>query len=348
MVEKKIEEFYCNKDVGTCLYSDNLLCIERVNLIADMFRLYAKNERVDEEFIKLLDEFKRKGAFYSLKKIEDLGYTKDFINFLYSCQISQKYTQGFSIKNGIFSKGYLEKTYNLTYSKDLRPCIEMTLVNRDILVPVICFNNKIYKNLSYNSASFINKISLKERNLMIGLDSGYLIYLNKLKNNKIYIYESDKEYVNFFKENILKHIDTSLEIVFLDSLEEKIIDNLNIDNIILNNSVDIDINLKYFIELKLYNYLEILNVDNLTVYLNKLKLDLRDIVMSGEKLFKEVLLENFKDFKGIDSAFLSAELDFTDKCAKFLNDNNIFYTSYKKIQKDLNNDNFLFNILKNY
>ena len=35
--EKDMEEIYCNKDVGMCIFSDNLLSIERVELIGDIF-----------------------------------------------------------------------------------------------------------------------------------------------------------------------------------------------------------------------------------------------------------------------------------------------------------------------
>lgn len=344
-MEKDIEEIYCNKEVGQCLYQDNLLCIERVELIGDIFRLFSKNEKTDEIFIKKLDEYKKKGAFYSLKKITSLGYDNEFIDFLYKCLGEQNITNDYSLRKGIFTKGYLEKTSNIIYSKDLRPSIEMTLIMNDILVPVICYKNKIYRNLTFNSAKFINSLSLKNNNLIIGLDSGYLLYLNKEKNYNIYIYEENIEYVEFFKTNILNKMKTNLNITFLNELDYKFIKDNNIDNIIVDNSEDIDINLKKFIEFRLIEFKNILNIDNLEIYLNKLKVDLRDIIMSGHEKFEEVLLENFKDFKGIDSSLLSAELDFCYKTKSYFEKNPVFYTNYKKVQKDLNKEDLIFKIL---
>ena len=342
----KTNSKYCTQDVGISLYSDNMASIERTQIIGDIFRIFAFNKDIDENIIKKLDEYKRKDAFHILTKINELKYSKEYLDFLYDCKENQEVDSIFNFREGILDKGYFDKTNNIYYSKDLRPSIELTLIWKDFQFPVVCRENKLYRGLGYIQSNFIFNKELKNNSLVIGLDLGYLFFNNKEKDITVYVYDIDKEYIKFFKKNILDKMNSKLNVIFLEDLDN--INNLNMCQIIIDNTQFFETYFKIFYNDKLYNYIDIIESDSLKIIMNKLKMDFRTLIFSSKEEFCDSILENYKDFKGIECSIAECEIDFIEKCERFLDSNKIFYDSYKKFQKDLNKDEFFINILKNY
>ena len=347
-IDKNIqnESKYCSKDVGSSLYFDDMKSIERLEDIGNIFRYHFQNTDISNEFIKKLDEFKARGSFFNLVKINEFLYDKDFIDFLYVCKDFQKANNVFSIREEAFDKGFIDKTNTTIYSKDLKPSIELSLITNDFNLPVICKDGaKIYKNLSFINSRFLNSVSLKDNSLIVGLDLGYLIYKHRNENLNITIYEPDSDYIEFFKENILKKMDTTLNIEFISSFE-----NLNIcsfETIVLDNTMYFEYQFKNFMDLKLYKCIDKLQADTLPIILNKLKFDYRSIIYSGVDNFIDSMIENYKDFKGIECSIIPNEIDFAKMCEKYLDENHIYYDNYKKFQRDINKDEFILSILNN-
>lgn len=339
---------YCNEDVGVCLFQDNLLNIERIELAGDVFRLFAKNTDISNNFIKKLDEYKNKDVFFNLVKIDNLLYSKDYLDFIEKCRIESVDKGSFCIRNGILDKGYLDKTSKVFYSRDLRASFEFSLIMKDFNFPVVCRGKEVYRSLGYIQSLFANNVVLKDKSLIIGLDLGYLFYRYKDYNYTIYVYDMDNEYVNFFKENIYSKMNSKLKVHFIKDLEYEDLKKLNVSNIVLDNTLHFEYLFKYFFDLELYRFLNILQTDSLEIILNKIKCDYRSIVMNDKETFCDALIENYKDFKGIECILTANELDLADKCEKFLEENKIFYTNYKKFIRDINNNDFIINILCNY
>lgn len=342
---------YCTKEIGKILYSDKLLSIERIEKINDVFRIYSGNTKYNKSIIDELNKYKKEGIFSNVIAINSFLYSKKYLNFLN--KLPKNKDNLFYMCKGLTDVGYIELTNNYKISKDLRISPEITIIKKDIINTVIGFQGKPIRKLTYKDSEFINRLDFnnKKNILLLGVDLGYLLFL--MKDNKdvenLYIYDRNPDLLKFVNENILKNINTHINVHILkeniDDLEVPKI-NANLNMIIISSMIEIQEQINYYYRLKLFHFEDILNTNFKEIMFNKYKQDLQDLIMTNKESVIKVLLNTYRDTKGLSSELLGLQLDFIEKADIYLNKDKVFFDNYKKYQKFINRDSVIIDILK--
>lgn len=339
-MEKKenINAKYCTEELGKILYEDKLTAIAKYEAVANLMKRYSRNFSYDEKIENDLEKEVEKGTILEIIPIDDLGYDKEYLELLE--RIKTEENLDYRLCNGVTEKGYLEFNNNYTISKDLKTLYGITITKKDIINRILAKVNKPEKILTYVEANYINSLEFKpnEKVLLIGSDLGYVGF--KHPDKTIYIYEEDEKLKDFLKENIYNNLG-----ITCNYINKKDISGYNFDKIIINPSLDNDMQLKLFYELELYNFKNVYT-PKLSLIISKFKLDLQDLIMTDKEQLTDSLIEGLKEMKGIGQLILNVQLDFAEKAERYLEDNKIFFDSYKKYQKFINNDDVVYLILK--
>jgi len=350
--EEKMENpKYCTKEIGRLLYSDKLLAVERFEKIDEVIRRYSDNKKHNKTILNELNTYKRQGIISNVLSIDKFLYSKEYLDFLNN--LPKNRDDVYYMCNGLTDVGYVEFSNNYNILKDLRISPEATIIKKDIINPIIGYEKAPIRKLSYKDSEFMSSINFdnKENILLLGADLGYLLFL--LKENKkvknLYIHDTNSSLLHFINENILKHIETDINLHLLDEDLEDLEPfklNTNLDLIVISSMIDIQEQMKYYYKLKLFNYEYILRTNIRKIMFNKYKQDLQDIIMTNKDDVINILLSTYKDTKGLSSATLGLQLDFAEKSELYLDKNNIFFDNYKKYQKFINKDSVILDILR--
>ena len=68
--------------------------------------------------------------------------------------------------------------------------------------------------------------------------------------------------------------------------------------------------------------------------------------MTDKEQVTDSLIEGLKEMKGIGQLILNVQLDFIEKASDYLDENKIYFDSYKKYQKFMRNKEIIYEILK--
>ena len=329
---------YCSKNLGEILYGDKLTAISKYESVANLMKRYSKNFSYDEKIEKDLKKEVSDGNILEIVPIDDFGYDKEYLELLEKIKVDE--SSEYRICDGITEKGYLEFNNNYSISKDLKTIYGLTITKKNVINKILAKGNKPEKILTYVEANYINnlKFSPEEKVLLIGLDLGYTAF--KHPNKIIYINDEDENLKDFVNKNIYQNIGVTCNFVSKEDISS-----IKFDKIIINPSLDNDFQLKLFYDLKLYNF-DNVYTPKLSLILSKFKLDLQDLIMTDKEQLTDSLIEGLKEMKGIGQLILDVQLDFADKAEKYLNENKLFFDSYKKYQKFINNDSVIIDILK--
>lgn len=342
--EKKVEinPVYCTKELGTTLYEDKLKAIGKYEKISLLIRRYINNNSTDENTLNDLRKEVKNKNILDLKEIKELGYDKEYLEKLNKLDFNEE--NGFYITNGITEKGYVEISNSNRISIDLQVDYGISIILQDIVNKILVKNRKPVKILSFKEADFINSLNINEEDsiLQIGADLGYLAF--KSKNVKKFdLYDIDNETINYLSKNLYPNIFDKNIINIVP------IDKINISNytkIILSPSLEEEYQMKLFYDLKLYNAFDKLYCPQKYIILNKFKSDFQDIIMTDRAQVEDSLIEAMKEMKGIGQVILSSQMDFVERAEKYINDNKLFFDSYKKWQKFIKDDRNILEILK--
>lgn len=328
---------YCTEDVGLILYNDKLAAIEKYEIVAGIFRRYGNNYDFNEDIVSDISKFKKDKSIIDLEIVEEFPYNKNYLNILNSINISK---DNYRLCGGITEKGYVEISDKYEISSDLKTTYGFSIIKNDIKNTILASGNKPVKLLTYVESKYCNSINFleNERILIIGSDLGYLGYLANLKNCNIDMYEEDEELFSFLDEYVYKKLQINISLNNNPNYNEY-------DKIILTPNLSTDLQMKYFFDLELFKY------ENVYSYLKdliicKFKSDLRDIIITDKNQVIDTLLDSHNEMDGINQLILPVQLDFAEKCEKYLNDNKIYLFNYKKWQRLIRDNNIIYNILK--
>lgn len=334
----EINSKYCTKELGEILYRDKLVSIAKYEKIANIMKRYSRNQEYNESILKDLEREIKLDAILSIEPINSFGYDEKYLDLLNSLQSEQD--SEFKICKGITDKGYLEFSNKYYITKDLKTTYGLSIIAKDIINNIVVKNRRPIKMLSFVEAEYINSLNISENEkvLLVGADLGYLSTKHKL--NQLYIYEENKDLRNFLKKEVYDKM--NLNITYLNETE---IHEISFDKIIINPSLDNDLQLKLFYDLKLYKY-EQIYTPKLDLIISKFKLDLQDLIMTDKEQVVDSLLEGLKEMKGIGQIILDTQLNFIEKAEKYLNKKNLYFDNYKKYQRFINNEEVIYEILK--
>lgn len=338
-----MSKIFCNEDLGKILYEDKIQTINQIDTLGEFLSIYSNNNKISKELFDSLNNLKKKRIIENYFFVEKYNSKNGFLEFLNSKCSKVLRNNTLYLCNGINDIGYICCLEDITYSKDLKPIYNLQITQKDIINPIIAKNNKLYKELNYETIEFINNLdfTMDEKILIIGNDLGYIPFLLKNTKKELYIYDYNEELFNFTINNIYNKID-NVNITYINDLDN-IKDNFKMfDKIILLN--DFVSSFYTFINYKLYNYTKNTKIINNKKIELKLKEDLRDFIYTGRDNFINLILNDLKNPNEYN-LLQNAQLDYIEKINEYFIKHNIYFDSYKSFNKFINNNANILNIL---